>query len=58
MMTKLLVYNHKVIRGDLDPQRNQIKEGYFLTNKKMVEWQKKRLPAKGIMAGGFFNNVM
>ena len=39
MMTKLLICNYKAIKGDLNPQRNQIKEDCFPTNGKMVEWR-------------------
>ena len=39
MMTKSLARNCKVIRGDLDLQRNQIKKGRFPINGKMVGWR-------------------
>ena len=44
MMTKSSARNCKAIRGDLDPQRNQIKEGCFPTNEKIVGWRWERFP--------------
>ena len=46
IMTKLLAYNCKAIREDLETQQNQIKEGYFPTNGKMVGWRRKRFLIK------------
>ena len=55
MMTKSLTRNCNAVRGDLDPQRNQIKEDYFPTNGKMVEWWCERFPTNRIAACGLLN---
>ena len=36
MMAKSLARNYKAIKGDLDLKRNQIKDGCFPTNEKMI----------------------
>ena len=48
MIIKSSARNCKAIRGDLDPQPNQIKEGRFPTNGKMVGWRWERFPTNGM----------
>ena len=55
IMIKLSVCNCKAIKKDLNLQRNQIKEGRFPTNEKMVGWQRESFSTNRIAAGGLLN---